>query len=239
MNETDSTITLIQIDRLVDGELRHDERRQFISQLEQNPHEWRNVALAFVEAQVWSQEFQALQTDPGSASTTLMAQPGETRTQRGRFRIPAFVASVLLSLALGVVLGTAWWNLRHQPARTVNNRESPIKQNLVGSQATAIPSSVRVGANIPPTVRLVTRIPGEDQSEEVDIPIIEVDDPDPNWFEQQQSAFPPSVRRVLERMGLKVTERRKFYPVDLGDGRTAVVPVENVEVRFVGHRGYQ
>ena len=43
------------LDRLVDGELADDERRELLLQLEKNPDGWRRCALAFLEAQTWRQ----------------------------------------------------------------------------------------------------------------------------------------------------------------------------------------
>src|SRR5262245_66209563 len=46
----------ILIDRLVDGELTGDERRQLLESFDKHPEGWRRCALAFLEAQSWREE---------------------------------------------------------------------------------------------------------------------------------------------------------------------------------------
>src|ERR1700754_5979 len=53
MNLSDEQRDAMLIDRLVDGELSNDERRQLLATLEAQPDGWRRCALAFVEAQTW------------------------------------------------------------------------------------------------------------------------------------------------------------------------------------------
>lgn len=43
------------IDRLVDGELDENERREALLAIESSPDDWRRCALAFLEAQQWTQ----------------------------------------------------------------------------------------------------------------------------------------------------------------------------------------
>jgi hypothetical protein len=52
----DSASPEIQLDRLVDGELNDDDRRETLLRLEREPEGWRLCALAFLEAQCWKQE---------------------------------------------------------------------------------------------------------------------------------------------------------------------------------------
>src|SRR5688572_17851334 len=47
-------------DRLVDGELSNDERRNLLQRLERAPEGWRRCALAFLEAQEWGRELRGV-----------------------------------------------------------------------------------------------------------------------------------------------------------------------------------
>ena len=47
-------------DRLADGELSLEETRSLLRSLDERPDGWRRCALAFLEAQAWSQELQKL-----------------------------------------------------------------------------------------------------------------------------------------------------------------------------------
>jgi hypothetical protein len=42
------------------------------------------------------------------------------------------------------------------------------------------------------------------------------------------------VRQALERVGHRIEQRRALYPVQLDDGRRAIVPLDLVEVQYRG-----
>ncbi len=54
-----------QIDRMVDGELSVEQQRVVLLACEEN-HQWRDLALAYVESQAWGHELRSLTQDPGS-----------------------------------------------------------------------------------------------------------------------------------------------------------------------------
>jgi hypothetical protein len=54
------------------------------------------------------------------------------------------------------------------------------------------------------------------------------------FLERQAPAISADVRRQLERSGYRLDEERKFIPFELKDGRQVVVPVDRVQVTYVG-----
>ena len=52
-------------------------------------------------------------------------------------------------------------------------------------------------------------------------------------------AVPSELRDVLERAGCQVRCFRQLLPGSMEDGRRVVVPVDQVEVRYVGRQGFQ
>jgi hypothetical protein len=80
---------------------------------------------------------------------------------------------------------------------------------------------------------------GDGQSEQVQIPVAVGPEIDASWLLDQPSALPPSVLQALERAGHRVHQDRRYVPIDLDDGRRVVLPVDQVEVQYVGHRGFQ
>jgi len=71
------------LDRLIDGELTPEARRDLLLRLERESGGWRRCALAFLEAQSWGQDFRALLKEPAgepsegsvnSSSTPVVAQ---------------------------------------------------------------------------------------------------------------------------------------------------------------------
>jgi hypothetical protein len=45
---------------------------------------------------------------------------------------------------------------------------------------------------------------------------------------------PADVLQAFQRMGHQVEQQRELVPVEMQDGRRLVVPVDKVEVHFVG-----
>ena len=50
----------LTFDRLVDGELSADERRELLASLDQREEGWRRCALAFLEAHQWDSQFEQI-----------------------------------------------------------------------------------------------------------------------------------------------------------------------------------
>jgi len=87
------------------------------------------------------------------------------------------------------------------------------------------------------TVQFVMDGPGG-TTESVRLPAIDVPDP-AKWLQEQPPAIPDEVIEVLRRHGHHVRTERQYVPVPLDDGRSALFPIDQVEVRFRGGRGYQ
>ena len=84
MTETRTNLDDQQLlDRLIDGELMPEARRDLLLRLEQETGGWRRCALAFLEAQSWGQDFRSLLKEPaGEASDGLIpAGSGNAATQ--------------------------------------------------------------------------------------------------------------------------------------------------------------
>ncbi len=64
--------------RLADGEMSASERSAFLQECEIKPHQWREVALAFVEAQIIRQELTVFEEDekPATPPPKPMPKPG-------------------------------------------------------------------------------------------------------------------------------------------------------------------
>src|SRR3954468_9995588 len=91
------------IDRLVDGELRDEERRELLLRLDAEPGGWRQCALAFLEAQSWRATFRPL----AAAAPPVVLQAGPKRARR-TWRPVARWTALAPSLAAAFALGWAW-----------------------------------------------------------------------------------------------------------------------------------
>lgn len=230
------------LDLLVDGELADDQRRELLAWCEREPDGWRRCALAFLEAQNWSQVFGNL-TAPVRRPSTVRDSGAATRSPdsphapreeslvrpalwrpRQWGTMLAMAASVALAFTLGVWMRDAGAVRRFAPdgaaMRLVENKSPP--QALQGRPE---PGSPQTGVDAG----------GWSQAAgEIQLPVTA-----DNWPMAEPSAMPDDVRRALERLGHRVEQRRQLVPYRLRDGRRVVVPVDQVEVQPVGNRSYQ
>jgi anti-sigma factor RsiW len=134
-----------QIDRLVDGELSGNERRELLLRLESEPDGWRRCALAFLEAQSWRETFAA----PASGADHPVVMPRAVHSVRiRRWRYGAMLTALAASIAVAFAAG---WALHQRPALEApdkpiaNSGESDSKETAQVPE----PAPVDVAANLP------------------------------------------------------------------------------------------
>ncbi|MCA9270884.1 MAG: hypothetical protein KDA41_20530 [Planctomycetales bacterium] len=245
MTRFDSCDDDSRFDRLVDGELPPTEYREMLTQLDDEPGGWRRCALAFLEAQAWRSGLTALRdervgTTPREPATLTVAA---ARPWNKAFLAAAMAACFLMAVGLGTLLPP----LRIAPV--VDNgapggaaiAESPSQGADGGAAladaalADALPverapliDGPRRGAT-PRNVTLVVDGNGAGPHE-VDVPVFDWNDVDADIFAADRTAIAPEIQDLIERSGHQVLRERRLVPVDLGDGRQVVVPIEDVRI---------
>ena len=243
------------LDRLVDGELSEAERRDLLIRLEQHPDPcvWRRCALAFLEAQSWKQDFGCLcRSVAGRAHPALPATVADraapasvalpaTRRSQVRYYLGTFLAmaaSFLVALALGST-ARDWWQQAAQgpasapPVDLVSTLQTPTEPGPAdngGVQAEPHDGWQMVTLDVPEGAKGATR--------SIQLPAIQRDKLDESWLREVPAAVPSEVLDALERNGYQVREHRQLVPVPMKDGRRLVVPVDGVEVHYVGNPEY-
>ncbi|HWB00858.1 MAG TPA: hypothetical protein VG713_20340 [Pirellulales bacterium] len=214
------------IDRLVDGELSDQQQRELLLSLEQEPAGWRRCALAFLEAQQWRAQLGEYAKAPPTVEPAPATRQCATRSSQSSWlaRNPgtmfALAASVLVAFGLGLAAN-----------RFTADRFVPQPNNLAIGKDPAVPSPVQ-------GVTLVVDGPNGRNSQ-VQVPVTENASPAPNWWLAGDQGLPSDIRRALERAGHQIRQQRELLPVQLDDGRRAVVPVDRVEIHPVGARSFQ
>ncbi len=80
-------------------------------------------------------------------------------------------------------------------------------------------------------------LPSDDGQEEqsVEVPLMEGNEQKlQSMLAEHKPVLSDVEKKMLESTGHEVEQHRAFYPVKLDDGRQAVVPMDIVEVHYVG-----
>jgi hypothetical protein len=220
------------LDRLVDGSLDPQARRDVLEALDRQADGWRRCALAFLEAQAWREAMTGLGDElrtetPHPAVFPVVSHP-HPRPALGTLAMFSRAAVLLLAFTLGWLVardgahprGPIVANRAEQPASAqpaplsdATARPEPAAKTPgpgVASPAESRPSPRAALAN------LRTEVPADLPTED----------------------FSASVLKQLARRGYQVEPASEIATVAIGQGRKLAVPVKGVRIRYVGNRTY-
>jgi hypothetical protein len=220
------------LDRLVDGELSDHERRDLLLRLERTPDGWRRCALAFLEGQEWrgGAKAHAAGAPEGKVGAATRTIPSNWK---GGLPWSSFALAACLMVSLGV-----WVIIRDRDGNQVARVRAPdgttatVQPQIAPSPSQSFPPSS-------PNMQLVVDGGPNEADEVVEVPLVGADRLNEALFGQWSQSVPRVVLQMLERSGHQVVRERQLVPVQLRDGRRVVVPMDQVEIRPVGVRGYQ
>ena len=221
------------IDLLVDDELSEPHRGELLRRLELLPDGWRRCALAFLEAQCWKKELGAVARTPQpiAAPATPVSRQPERWFPWGT--VLAMAASFLIALGLGGLWRGAWPGQSPLAGQVATVATDPQRPSAADRPA---PASSRA-----PAWQMVTlaadRGPGA-SDESIRLPAIERDRIDEDWLRSLPASIPPEVLRAFKNTGHEVRQSRQLVPVQMPDGRRLVVPLDQVDLQYVGRPLY-
>jgi len=247
----------VVVDQLVDGELPDAERRQLLEKMDRTPGAWRQCALAFLEAQCWKQAMGSSILETAEAVPAALARPLAAPVRRlGRWRSPAALAAgVLAAWVFGWVAGSGWRPstspapgfLAGQPAAIVppaapQEARPPVAEVAQWTAPVSVPRGA-ADTNADPgeegwqTVTVRVPDPSGLAIREIPLPVVPVSGVDPSWL--QPPPLPPEMCECLRRQGYEIRYQRAIVPAACSDGRCVVMPVDQVEIRYVGNGKFQ
>ncbi|CAN5797316.1 hypothetical protein BH23PLA1_BH23PLA1_36270 [soil metagenome] len=228
-----------QIDRLVDGELSGPERRGLLQRIAAEPDAegWRRCALAFLEAQCWREAL-----GPIARSEPKTAEPAELRDLPGRRKAAVRSTSLLAAAAVLLAFAGGWLagGLSAERPEGKQLAEGPYPAaNIETGQERPAPAIVQASRqnDTRPEVRAVgyVQLPAENgQDADFRLPVLAGPGLDDAWLRRQPPALPASVRERWEDQGYRVEQRRKVVSVEMEDGRYLSIPVDEVDLHYVG-----
>jgi hypothetical protein len=199
---------LVLIDRLAAGELDEPSRRQLLAWLDRDPVHWRRCALALLEAREIEQAFAAWHGEPGK-SAVKPPRPSETRRPRSR-AILVLAASILVAFCLGLFAR----GLAIAPVSSVVGVPHPSSHQT--------PADVTENSTPPDPIQPPDTLPDQ-MVAAAPVPA---------------GSIPPYVRSQWERHGYELISHPARLPVVLPDGRRVTVPVDQLQLNYVGRRTY-
>lgn len=240
------TLSDVQLDRLVDGELDEREYRAIVKALDEEPGAWKRCALAFLEAQALRREFQRLCT-PGRAQSVPPAP-----ALRG-YRVWSHVAAMLLTSAATLFIAFGWMQSKRTPDRKVSHVANMPVRNEANESAVIKPAAMKKGVYPNPAIVSAPRphpsqiaplgkikiIEGgdTDAGREIELPVYSVDQQTAATLLESETPVPWEIEKALRNLGYEVRRDRRWAPVAAGE-REVFVPLEQVEIKPIAHRAY-
>jgi hypothetical protein len=245
------------IDRLADGELTPYELRAAIDRLDRIPDGWKRCAAAFLEAQCWRDSFRAMGEPPASQdhgnSFRLALRNAPAKRPAPRWLRGMIAAGILAgSFAIG------WLSHRPpQPSTTAQLAASGPPIAPVGAAADQsesrlltkqVPGFSNPAQSVEQTndadrfaiprselVQTVARLRiGNEGTTEV--PILAGPGITEEWLQQQPPPLSENGQVVFEQHGYQVDQRRRLFTAVTPDGQRMTVPIDQVQIRYVGNQ---
>ena len=234
------------IDLLVDGELAEERRRRLLRSLDNVSGGWRQLALSYVESQTMREAFAAavLPETKQPAEAVQSAVASHPVANHGGASPMTFWASVAASFLVALAIGLSIRSDRQPVANNPPADPQPVAKTPDSTLAPskALPKTVLAkhdaAANHMGEATLIVR-DADGVQHRVQLPV---------FFSQEEEAaaqllsepiVPQHIVETMERLGHRVEQHRNIVPVALEDGRQMLVPVDEVNVHYVGGPGYQ
>lgn len=232
----------IALDRLVDGELGQEEYAALLRSLDQTPDGWRRCALAFLEAQAWQRE---LGVRPVERTAATVPEPVQRAAAKKTATWPLLLA-IAASFALAFVLGqvfqsVGFWKGPSGVVPPVAERGGAFDV-LPGAVERAAREAGLAAAALPDSGDRVTLVVDHGDGRggrELAVPVYEWADEHEPWLSGGPLAPSSQMRRAVQRGGHDVQMQRHFIPLETGDGRHVLIPVEQMEIRPAARRVFQ
>lgn len=230
----DEETARIWIDQMVANELNEAERMVLIQWLEGSQERWRDLGLAFLEAQVWGNCFAKLESETRVAPSVI-AVPVETR-RRHKMGVVLLIAA---SLLFTFFCGFKWAQLNSVDRWANQSAELSGEAGSLAQQSGSLADTVPRPAATSSTSRLqqlTFEIEGYGNSagtrEKIRVPM------------QAIASIPQAhdrverVMRSFEDRGFAVKTEQRYLPATLPNGKTVMFPVDRLMASYVGETVY-
>ena len=220
------TIDERRLQRLVDGELDRETVRELLKSADANPELWRQMAVGFVEDQIWQAEFQSLEQE--GPKVTL---PADANAGRSPGRPPRRMGRWLM-IAAGIMLGLT---IGYLP-RLVNQVDSPTSNQPAladADQAPEIDSVTPTQTTFRPDYHVNLNSRNGDSLLSSDVPLYKPSDLQRMGYDMMQPIeVNEGLADWLRESGYQLDQSVNFISGRLNDGRRFVVPIRTTKIHY-------
>jgi hypothetical protein len=197
------------IQRLVDGELEHPLRSQWLSSVAADSPLWRELALAFVERQLFDEALGALVSDDQPATRVKEVGEREKVRTNNDSRSRSFRVSWIAGLAASLLIGFLTGGILYQ-----------------GTDSTGM----RIEDPAPLNAAMESRGAETQRSDSIGLA---------DALSRSVAPVPNEFRRALRKAGYSLRDRQTITNVSLPSGGQIEMPVRHVDVEFIGISTFQ
>ncbi|HEY4759908.1 MAG TPA: hypothetical protein VIH42_04945, partial [Thermoguttaceae bacterium] len=206
--------------------------------LDREPDGWRRCAMAFLEAQSWKKEIGDLRQSVTAVSLSTKPVVLKTKQINPHFKLLGTLASMAACFLLTLWIGV-WWQQhgRHAAAIIAGGNSNQLVSKTSEQAATILPMRSDQTSTPWQLVRL-SPAGSTDSSQALQLPAIERDQIDEQWLKSMPDSIPNNVVQALRHAGYRVRTNQELLPLQFKDGRRLVVPIDQVDVKYVGNKVY-
>lgn len=225
------------LDRLVDGELGLDERRELLAALDDEPSGWRRCALAFLEAQSWRWQMSRAATEPILAQVAVRPNPHPARRRGYWAGLLAIAAGLFVAFALGTRFSTNGPATETLAIHEGKAPEGPETRDIARPDSSAAANEL-AGADdeaaespdVPWQTVTLTPLGDDGSGDPFQLRVTKDTSAEKPPATSARSALSTLLSGLFEQQGWRVNRQQRYVPIDLSDGRRLVVPIEEVEL---------
>ncbi len=224
------------LQRLIDGELSHRERSDFLRSLGDNAHHWQTIAMHLLEDREFAKALRSTDFADAIPSATPGAFNQDKRLSRSRTRLlmtALAVAASLLLLTSGALIGKRFQLEQSPVVESSTARLSGIAPQTA-AVATETHSSLYSGMGDLIEAGTLKFVSLQGESAALETPIYEVESLQPEMifgYDQQQLE---TLQKQFQQSGWSLGIDTDVYGAELPDGRQMIIPIRNVRFEPYG-----
>lgn len=233
MPAANQPITDQELDRLADGELAPAEVRDLLAALESAPGGWRRCALAFVQSQALRRGLTQY-CAPAPVTRDAATPPARVASRpTSRLGWLATAASLVVAFGAGMAASLSVRPAGHDAQRVAADLTQP---SITAPDPVTAPIDALVQGPPQRAVQadadVVTFWTQDANGQRHTLParLVDAEEINERLGVRFRSAVSPQVRTRLEQQGYRFESRKRYAPLGIDDGRTLIVPVEDMRL---------